>query len=386
MSAVVYRPVGTFLMTNYNLRNDDLRKIAISPIKQKTIMIEPETFLSLFHIKHEKGISILTPDTCALQQIHQIWRSGTLNFGHFLSYALQLAQQGKINRQLRFSDGAQGYWDTFLIREGLYLNVYNKLNWQIDQVKFADSSFCSLQLQFAGHSVEKINSEKLEQGGECLFINSNCRLKFQLFSDAPKELVKIYVSYSRQYLEDQLNRFDFESDDRHDVSFHRFIPTPKIHQFGNRIVNLEPSLTTVLRAEALALVLIAEALDETHSLTHQEQSASHFSLRKSDVSALESAREILDKEFHNTITLESVARKVGINRKKLNDGFQLLNGTTFGEFLLRRRMKEASRLLKLGHMTADIADRTGYSNRSAFSGAFKRYFGCSPKQYLNQTQ
>ena len=347
-------------------------------------MIEPDAFLALFDIHHEKGLTLLTPDTNALHKIHKLWVTGGLNFGHFLKYAQAQAQAGKINRQLRFCDGKSGYWDIYLIREGLYLNVYNKLNWNIDTVRFADSSFCSLQLQLAGHAVEKINSQKLEQGGECLFINSQCKLKFQLFSDAPKDLVKLYVSYSKSYLEEQLNHSGPAHFGENDVSFHRFAPTPRIHQYGNRIVNLTPSLTSIIRAEALALVLIAEAMDQSSAMAEQAPNVGNVMLRKNDVLALEKAREILEQQFHNPITLDAVARKVGINRKKLNDGFQLLNGHTFGEFLLRTRMNEARELLKQGLMTADIADRTGYSNRSAFSDAFKRYFGCSPKQYLKQ--
>ena len=342
-------------------------------------MIEPTEFLDLFVRTQLRGLTQFTPKPDNLAIIHKIWRKGTLNFGHLLLHTLEMARDKKINRQVRFSDGGNGYWDVYLIREGLFINVYNRLDWGIDSVKFADSSFCSLQVQLAGHSIEKFNRQAAEQGSECLYINSNCKLQFELFSESPQDLVKIYVSYSRRYLADQIISTPHQHCRDNEVSLHRFAPTPKIYQFASRIVELQPLPSTIIRAEALALGIIAETLDVTDSM---HEAPGNFALRKSDIKALECAKRLLEQEYHNPITLDSVARKVGINRKKLNDGFQLLNGVTFGEFLLRSRMKAASDLLKQGHMTADIAERIGYSNRSAFSGAFKRHFGCSPRDYL----
>lgn len=80
-------------------------------------------------------------------------------------------------------------------------------------------------------------------------------------------------------------------------------------------------------------------------------------------------------------TLESLARTVAISRASLATRFRLVMGTTVMDYVMRTRLEAGRRLLLDRSCTLeDVARQTGYSSAFAFSRAFKRVFGFSPRQ------
>ena len=81
-------------------------------------------------------------------------------------------------------------------------------------------------------------------------------------------------------------------------------------------------------------------------------------------------------------SVESLARKAGQSRAAFADRFHTLVGEPPMQYLFRRRMREASKLLRNGQASlAQIAQAVGYRSEAAFSTAFKRYSGSSPGEY-----
>lgn len=81
-------------------------------------------------------------------------------------------------------------------------------------------------------------------------------------------------------------------------------------------------------------------------------------------------------------TVESLARKAGQSRAAFAERFHALMGEPPMQYLFRRRMREASQLLRNGQASlAQIAQAVGYGSEAAFSTAFKRYSGSSPGEY-----
>lgn len=57
-------------------------------------------------------------------------------------------------------------------------------------------------------------------------------------------------------------------------------------------------------------------------------------------------------------------------------------GEKFGDYLLKKRMKEAARLLVRSSMRIqEIAVRVGYSTANSFSRSFRQFYGMTPKEY-----
>lgn len=97
------------------------------------------------------------------------------------------------------------------------------------------------------------------------------------------------------------------------------------------------------------------------------------------------------KEIFNILgrqksSIESVSEKLAITPRNLQ--YKLKNeGTTYQQLLEQIRKEKAVYLLKQASFTiGDTASLLGFSEQSAFSRAFKRWYGLSPKHYLIQAR
>jgi AraC-like DNA-binding protein len=81
-------------------------------------------------------------------------------------------------------------------------------------------------------------------------------------------------------------------------------------------------------------------------------------------------------------TLQELAERAGMSRSTFALRFKETVGTAAMEYLTRWRMLLAGdRLANSGDPISVIALSLGYESESAFSTAFKRVMGCSPRQY-----
>lgn len=105
-------------------------------------------------------------------------------------------------------------------------------------------------------------------------------------------------------------------------------------------------------------------------------------ISSTDRARIAAARQIIDREWSEKLTLEQIARTCGVNRGKLARGFRELYGCTVSEALVERRLAEAQRqLIATDLPIALIGYRNGYQNNAAFTRAFGRRFGLSPSSF-----
>ena len=94
------------------------------------------------------------------------------------------------------------------------------------------------------------------------------------------------------------------------------------------------------------------------------------------------ARTILGMEYANPPPLPELARQLGISETRLKSGFKTLNGTTVMQYCIQRRIEAARFLLKENHHSiSEIGNIVGYEDHSAFSRAFRRHCGYSPREW-----
>jgi AraC family transcriptional regulator, transcriptional activator of the genes for pyochelin and ferripyochelin receptors len=99
----------------------------------------------------------------------------------------------------------------------------------------------------------------------------------------------------------------------------------------------------------------------------------------SDLDRLYQAREILLQDLENPPSLLDLAKQVGLNDYKLKAGFRRVFGTTVFGYLHEQRMTQAHDLLTSSDLpVTEIANQVGYTSLSAFSTAFKKFFGIRP--------
>lgn len=103
------------------------------------------------------------------------------------------------------------------------------------------------------------------------------------------------------------------------------------------------------------------------------------SLKKGDIPKIHYAKHLLLENLHQPLSIVELARSAGINDFKLKKGFKEIFGTTVFGFIHETRMQNAKEKLLGGEMNiSEVADYTGYKNRTHFTTAFKKKFGFLP--------
>ena len=106
--------------------------------------------------------------------------------------------------------------------------------------------------------------------------------------------------------------------------------------------------------------------------THQDQGNPH--IRK--------ALHYIAANFTQKLTLQHVAREVGISPNHFSAVFHRTVGVSFRDYLSQLRVEESKRLLLYtDYSLADIAAAMGFPDQSNFSKVFKRITGISPGKY-----
>lgn len=98
-------------------------------------------------------------------------------------------------------------------------------------------------------------------------------------------------------------------------------------------------------------------------------------------------REYIEQHYTTHITTNDVARHVFLSANYANACFTSECGTSIFNYIVELRMKKALELLKHSNLPVTvIADHVGYSSKTSFYLAFKRYTGTSPTAYRTQPE
>lgn len=92
--------------------------------------------------------------------------------------------------------------------------------------------------------------------------------------------------------------------------------------------------------------------------------------------------EVKENYADQSLTVETVCRKLGVSTAYFSTVFKKETGTTFINYLTKYRMEQATELLLMqDEKTYIIAEKVGYSDPNYFSYVFKKQFGMSPSKY-----
>ncbi|OAS82584.1 MULTISPECIES: response regulator [Metabacillus] len=97
--------------------------------------------------------------------------------------------------------------------------------------------------------------------------------------------------------------------------------------------------------------------------------------------AVEKAKEYMEKNYHQDITLQEVADLVGMNPNYFSLLFKEEMGLTYIKYLTKCRMEKAKVMLKEGQKISEVSEKVGYLTYRHFSEVFKKYTGMTPGQF-----
>lgn len=125
------------------------------------------------------------------------------------------------------------------------------------------------------------------------------------------------------------------------------------------------------------LALILSLLKEVRRTREEPQgvSSSHEDL-------VLRVHEMIRDHMHRMLTIEEIARKVGLSSSHLRTRFRKAAGRSLGEFQREMRLQKAAELLTRKECSVGkVAEACGWESAFAFSRAFRRYWKRSPKKF-----
>ncbi|HEX6428822.1 MAG TPA: AraC family transcriptional regulator [Niastella sp.] len=109
-------------------------------------------------------------------------------------------------------------------------------------------------------------------------------------------------------------------------------------------------------------------------------------LSMQEAQAIYLARTKMEENLKQDWTIKDLIRLTGLNDYKLKTGFQQLYHSSPADYLRDIRMEKAWQLLSgKKHAVSQVAEDVGYTNLSAFSKAFKKYYRITARERSKET-
>jgi AraC-like DNA-binding protein len=93
------------------------------------------------------------------------------------------------------------------------------------------------------------------------------------------------------------------------------------------------------------------------------------------------ARDLIEQEFAEPLSLAALARQVGLSRFHLLRVFGRVYGRTPHRYLTETRLRRAKALLRSGASVTEVCMEVGFSSLGSFSALFTREVGRSPREF-----
>lgn len=108
-----------------------------------------------------------------------------------------------------------------------------------------------------------------------------------------------------------------------------------------------------------------------------------FLVDEDNVLKIKRAKDIIISRMTDPPGLQELSEEIGLNMKKLKEGFKQIYGDSVYSFLFDYKMEVARKMLESGdHNVNEVGLKVGYSTSSHFIAAFKKKYGTTPKRYL----
>lgn len=111
-------------------------------------------------------------------------------------------------------------------------------------------------------------------------------------------------------------------------------------------------------------------------------------MRRSDVEKVKKAVKIINEDYvRENLSVEYLAKEVGTNINKLQEGFKYMFDLTVNKYMQQVKLEKAKELLINSEKNiSEIVNIIGLTNRSYFSKIFREKYGVSPKYFLKSYQ
>ncbi|GAA6615164.1 helix-turn-helix transcriptional regulator [Scytonema sp. NUACC26] len=281
----------------------------------------------------------------------------------------------------------KGYFRHILLRDSIILDLYNLQSYKSLVVEFPDREHM-LEFRFFIEVGSLTQDTPQRAGGYFLSSSGMASESNYLVQKEPLQTVEVAIHIEPEVfssfaidksgkLPSQLQHLIKRSDQR---TYERYgMQTPAMQIAVQQIIQCPyQSIMKQMYFESKVWELVTLVVDREIKINQGYLTTTV--LKPSEVDRIYHARETLLKHIHNPPSLIELARQVGLNERKLKQGFRKVFDTTVFGYLHDYRMEVAYNLLIERQMNVtEVARKVGYASTTSFSNAFRKKFGVSPK-------
>lgn len=105
-------------------------------------------------------------------------------------------------------------------------------------------------------------------------------------------------------------------------------------------------------------------------------------LRQVTIPKIKRIAKNIESNLADLDTIAKMAKEVGLNEKRLQEGFKMLYNTTINNYIQKKRLEKIKELLISTDMNmGEIAYEVGINSQSYLSKTFKAHYGISPTEF-----
>ncbi|WP_172918119.1 helix-turn-helix transcriptional regulator [Capnocytophaga canis] len=218
-----------------------------------------------------------------------------------------------------------------------------------------------------------------------LLYNPQQALPLHQIVEPKSQIISIFISIQKfhKLLSDEASYIDFLSLENKDKKYYKedkIAPAIMVvlHQIMNANFqkNLQPFYMKAKVYELLALYF--------NRSNEADIEQCPFLADEESIAKIHKAKEIIIGRMVEPPTLQELSNEIGLNIKKLKEGFKQIYGDSVYAFLFDYKMEIARKLLEGKDMNInEISSKVGYSTPSHFIAAFKKKYGVTPKKYVS---
>ncbi|MFH6770495.1 AraC family transcriptional regulator [Gaetbulibacter aestuarii] len=224
----------------------------------------------------------------------------------------------------------------------------------------------------------------IHEENSLLLYNPQRQLPIDLTLEPNSWMVSILISIKKFHslFSTEAGYITFLSEENRDKKYYKDgLISPSMAIVLNQLINfnLNPSIKGLYyRAKAYELLSLYFNRSEEADV---EQCP--FLVDEANVIKIRKAKDIMISRMAEPPTLQELAEEIGLNIKKLKEGFKQIYGDSVFSFLFDYKMEFARKLLESGENNVnEVGLKVGYSTSSHFISAFKKKYGTTPKKYV----
>ncbi|TRZ45950.1 helix-turn-helix domain-containing protein [Robertkochia solimangrovi] len=273
--------------------------------------------------------------------------------------------------------------------EGFKLIKYQNETDEVQSfTKDVDSSFIQFHFCLKGNTNFNFNNSRyvleVNEDSSLLLYNPQRDLPMNLTIFSKTWLVSLLIPIKKFHslFSMEADYITFLSEENRDKKYYNSLPvTPAISVVLSQIINFN------MHHSVKHIYLKAKVYELLALYFNQPEDADTdqcpFLIDEDNVRRIKRAKDIVISRMAEPPGLQELAEEIGLNIKKLKEGFKQIYGDSVYSFLFDYKMEYARKMLESGTCNVnEVGHKVGYSTSSHFIAAFRKKYGTTPKKYL----